>query len=500
MLTITEEKNRNQSIYIVSDGKTYRFVECRTRILTESDSGSTICILYDTQCNIHHVSELLSAERFGSAADYKVYLAAFKALQSFCDIFSQPIEKMDARHCRMLVDFLLGVSSDGDGVSMKLKTTRSPQTVNTYLSCYRWYLLKTKCTDHPLLDGYDTYIGLATGRLKKQHTNTIHVRETKPRQVAPIHVTPSEFIRLRNIIRQSDADELSKLEAELIVSLQFLYGLRIGEVLALTTEDMSTRMIPVYDEQIDYDHITGEIKVQDIREVGILTLRNRLCTDPGRGCKNLTRPKSPASYNSAGYKTQGIGFDEVPISMDLYVLLESYIRKSTIHFKGKKYKKYAHESVADSVAFYQLENEVRKTVSKSQYSNRYLFLDEKGKRLQYQAWNKRLKKYFISAGLVIDTGIKRIGLNHRLRHGYAMCCIARLRASSEADIRLKLMHLMRHRSFDSISPYFTPPVQYLIDHLISCDLTGDKTSEEELMEIEAFYEKAFSVMNEEADK
>ena len=69
-----------------------------------------------------------------------------------------------------------------------------------------------------------------------------------------------------------------------------------------------------------------------------------------------------------------------------------------------------------------------------------------------QAWNIRLRQYFLEADLDVDFGKKSAGLNHRLRHGFAM--LHAYYRKDKANV-LELMKLLRVRNISTVLVYFS---------------------------------------------
>ena len=161
---------------------------------------------------------------------------------------------------------------------------------------------------------------------------------------------------------------------------------------------------------------------------------------------------------------------------------EDYILRTKVKF-GKSQSFETNK--ADSISYWQTAASARDALPTEKKFTRYIFVNAFGGRLQYQAWNIRLKRYFSRAGIPIDAEKKKDGLSHRLRHGYAMVCIARLKATDDPAYRLKLAHAMRHRSLSSIEPYFTPDQKDLIKTIGLIDRSPDM--EAVLSEITSVY-------------
>ena len=124
--------------------------------------------------------------------------------------------------------------------------------------------------------------------------------------------------------------------------------------------------------------------------------------------------------------------------MQFYEKFTAYVEHTRNKFISKgKYDR----AVADSISG---------TFEREHGKNHYIFLNEYGKPLSQQAWNLRLKDYFLAAGIPLDVAVKHDNLNHRFRHGCAMYYLR----FAEKKMTIEEVHsLMRHRSFNSTYIY-----------------------------------------------
>ena len=83
--------------------------------------------------------------------------------------------------------------------------------------------------------------------------------------------------------------------------------------------------------------------------------------------------------------------------------------------------------------------------------NYYVFLNTLGRPLSENMWNKNLRAIFRKAGLVVDEGVRKNNLNHRLRHGYAMY-LSNVLHLPDFDVKT----LMRHKNLSTTAIYHNP--------------------------------------------
>jgi integrase/recombinase XerD len=342
---------------------------------------------------------------------------ALKFLYCFLEFTKTSIENLDQNKIELLKLFLLGYSLENGTYNMELQTVRSNSTVNGYLNIYRSffnylnveieYLLKTKTTN--ILKPSSMYEKYE--RIQKYESN---LKTGSPKNIVPKYISVKDFSKIIKEIRKDN-----NLKAECIVRLMYQFGLRIGEVLGLTFEDLT------------------EIQL-DNKLYPVLYIRNRLSDKPFQKAKSCMVINNNAQYKSKDYKIENYGYQKVIITYDIYELINNYIDKHHSKIRKNKNNKYENNVVADKIVR-------NKYIDK----NYYIFMNSIGSILSNQSWNKYIKKIFRKANLSIDKGIKENNLNHRFRHGFAMFHVKHKNTSL-----IKLQKLMRHASVSSTMVYF----------------------------------------------
>lgn len=211
------------------------------------------------------------------------------------------------------------------------------------------------------------------------------------------------------------------IESILIVTLMFTCGLRIGEVLGLTTEDI--------------------VKEKDKY---FLLLRNRLSDMPGQYAKNLTHPSTAEDYKKSWYHKES-GCSKVEISKSVYECIMTY--KNNLL---DKYIELIHSPDLDADC-----------VDEGTLTNHYLFMNTAGDRMSSMTWNTVLRSYFDKAQIPRDKDIKSSNLNHRFRHSYAVRLATMFRNANKANPDnppfgvADLARALRHKSLDTCFRYFS---------------------------------------------
>lgn len=342
-------------------------------------------------------------------------VSALKLLFSFEDMIDKKIDEFQDSDIDGFIDFLQGRLLQGNLFWFDLVTKRSASTVNDCLGVCRSYL-KSMNKDNKYLsevDSRDVAKRRNYSENNKQEKNKKNLKEFSFRELEISHyIRKEEYIRILQIIRQSDKDPVEKLKAELIVRLQYQYGLRIGEVLGLTRED-------VVIEKIMSSKGTYE-------SAYFLYLRNRVSDNPyyqqAKGCLSV---KIKSDYSLPDYNTEGNGYQKVQIHKSFYEKIISYFEILIEKFAGNT--KF-YNGKADSVI------PVKDDYTGDIYyveDNDYLFHNNWGAVLTQDAWKYNLRKIYIAAGIEVDFGKRQFGLNHRLRHGFAMCLVIEHRREAE---------------------------------------------------------------------
>ena len=225
-----------------------------------------------------------------------------------------------------------------------------------------------------------------------------------------------------------------KLRDKVILQLMYDGGCRIGEVLGLTLEDISL------------------YKTKNANYVGIIKIRNRLSDKLFQSSKTCMKITSLNDYRKNEYQTKNVGFQETYISYQTYQMLIDYIDVS----RGKDIK----GSFADSV-------------ERTTFSNEYVFLNLRTKTvLNISTWNMNLRKIFVANNLPIDVGVKKNGLNHLFRHGFAMKLLY------DCNYRIEMVQKrMRHKNQSSTLIYINPTDEQIAEMKIKFEdekLNNDK--------------------------
>lgn len=423
MIFYSETKNGRKSIYskVITD-ENDRVISTRQveiPLYKFEKDGKEWFLLYDDDMNILVKPTLYlnftMADK--SIKTRNVSAAALRILYVFLSLSNYDINYLSLENLNELIKFLQGLNSNPE--QFKTKTTRSNATVNGYLGVYREFFRKQSINCPALFDAKITreefaFCNDSTGVTERiKYTTNLRVSHPEMHTV-PKYISPDEFEKLnRKAIKNND-----KL-AMCIMRLMYCYGLRLGEVLGLTTEDLSET------------HRDGQL-------VPTVILRNRISDKEDQFAKNLGHIDKPETYRSKEYtKAKSI----IVIDYSLYELICDYI--SEAHSNAMENNPENYEKGNADIVSYRDPPE----------SNHYIFLSSRGTPLSAQSWGKRLKTYFKECDIPLDYDYRENNLSHRFRHGFAM-----LHSHYREDPvnALQLQKMMRHRSLSSTMVYYNP--------------------------------------------
>lgn len=413
-VVVERSSNRGTSYAINDDGA--RSVVCTScEIVLVEDRP--VAVFYDSDMKVlkEPSAFMLREMEYDSDNTRDQAISALKLLCSYSAIIGAPIVSFGSEEARGFVRFARGTMGDSVAYSFRGLGRRSEATINSYLRVIRHYVRHLGVPNSPFLDRETKRRCGEDGRIVDFEGYAVSARVPES-LMAPPYVSRPEYRALKAAIGE-DSSLLNP--AMLIVRLEFEHGLRVGEVLGLTLEDL----------QLEPNQAGGYSY--------FLVLRDRVCDRPDQHAKSLSfKPRVREDYGSGGYRKRGAGYQKVYIPESLYFAIDEYVEVTRAHFSEEQLSASAADSVGGEW---------------SMEGNQYLFLNTMGRTLTSKVWNKRLRSYFLRAGLHVDEGCRKTNLNHRLRHGFAMMLKKDLKVD---DVTAKL--LMRHRSVRSIQPYLLP--------------------------------------------
>lgn len=423
MIVITEQNLLNNIQYLIEvfngDELTNSYtIRCKSAVVSKNDK--LYYVLYDRDFSIispvfSYINTYMDAKGLSPQTKDKT-LVALKLLYSFMAIFNITLEAFSQDDAARFVAFLSGRSVNGSDITLNAFSQRTDSSINDYLGLIRSYLYYMKLDSHPLCrkTGQKTI----TNVLGETSTTTAYALKAREyhKTAVPKHIKLDEYLKMRKYLYDT-----GDLKLECIIRLMYESGLRVGEVLSLTFED------------VKMEEKNGMMFYKVI-------LRNRYGNPKDRSPKFLMKIKDRNDYKSKAYLQKGYGWNEMMISRSLYDMLLDYINEA--HEKAmEKYPERWDRAHADSVDSDYDEDE-----------NFFIFLNKRGSPLSSKTLESEVKELFIKCGVPVNMdGGRYDGLCHRFRHGFAMYQINHNR------IHMALLkELMRHNSINSTAVYYTP--------------------------------------------
>lgn len=389
---------------------------------SRSTDGRDAIMLYDSA-----MKPILNANRFlNFGMDYqsdnyvRMSVVALKLLYAYCAAFDVDFEYMNIDEARTLMTFLKGTSLEGRIYVTDLTTMRTNATINAYLKVYRRYARYLGYDSHILLLKSSTVLTMVEyGKAANVEKYKVTKKMASDNDVyVPPFISIPQYKRCLECARNYD----DPLRDTVIMQLMFCSGLRIGECLGLTIEDIKT--VHREDGPAYY-----------------LELRNRVSDKPWQKAKGALNVTSDRDYNDPDYRKSGVGYQSICISPYVASNLLEYVEEAH-NVRDKQYNLRRKESA--------LADTVHRAKSRTK-QNYYIFLNRLGRRLTNDAWNKRLRNIFADAGIDTDAGVRKNGLSHRFRHGFAMMLTHDIDGISPTEVKA----LMRHRSLKSTEVYLS---------------------------------------------
>lgn len=390
-------------------------VKCKATCIEKN--GTTYFVLFDDSYSIIlDVFQYLNTYmKDNTVQTREKSMVALKYLYSYCTLFSVDVVHMTKQESSAFISFLLGISCAGTNVSFKFNKVRSVSTVNDYLACIRSYLKYLGVRRHPLLEKR------GKKKLLNNYRNTGYVTNlrTMSRRHVPAYINQEEFVRMVQKCR-----EKGDLRMECIIRLMYQSGLRIGEVLGLTFEDI-------------------------VEENGLckVIIRNRFTDKTFQKAKFLMTITDKNQYKSSDYSREWYGWNTMAITPDMYECLMDYIDEAHTPEMDKHYEQWKKRVKTDIVSD-----------TFNEHDNFYVFINSHHTPLSNKTLEHEIRKLFTECGVPLNAdGGKTDGLAHRFRHGFAMYQVT----VNKVD-KLILSRLMRHRGINSCEAYYNPETSDII--------------------------------------
>lgn len=393
-----------------------------TRVKREKDSFTYLFLLDSNGKVIDEVYKFINIYcKNESINSREQMINGLKVLYSYKEIELKELDEFEENDFKRLSNLILGIGIQKDYNEC---IGRNNNTHNIYFDVIRKFYKYLKINNnflfeqrvvHKVKGSYGLLGHIKESEVKKYITNKKSIKLSE--QYIPKYISLEEYINIIKYIENGDSS--FKLRNRIIIDLMYTTGMRLGEVLGLTFEDIKDN--------------------QEDKRYGTVYIRNRLSDKSYENAKTCLKVNSEYDYNTASYKTKNIGYQTVYISPYLFELIKKYMDESRSIFN-------VTDKVIDNIMNFAKADSVE-----GNDNNQYIFLNKNGYPLSSSGWNKQLKEIFIANNLSVDKEVKKNNLSHRFRHGYAMYLIDEEKRSIEY-----VKDKMRHSSINSTLVYYNP--------------------------------------------
>lgn len=435
MMIIREEKVLNDVAYKISSVinnlvVSEYYVHCKAASVTLDNK--LYLILFDRyfQVNLQvyeYINEYMNSMSKSEQTRRKS-LVALKLLFSFLSIFNIKLENMTKKEASKLINFLLGYSTLGEDITLEFKSKREANSVNDYLSAMRSFVRYLNIKNHPLLASGGKRKLSTISNFGESHSSDsfdIKVKTRKQDNIAPKHITLNQYKVMLNHVQ-----DIKDKRLECIIRLMYESGMRSGEVLGLTFEDLK------------------QVKITDGTSAYKVVGRSRFTDKPWQSAKFLMKITDREQYKTKRYRLKNYGYHETYISEDLFTLILEYIDKAHSEQKQTHPDNWNKFCITDSIdkEFCEVENF-------------YIFVNSVGRPYSNKVLYKEVKELFVACNIPVnEDGGRKDGLCHRFRHGFAM-----FQVKYNNTPLLILMELMHHSSVASTAIYYSPEESDIIE-------------------------------------
>lgn len=452
-MILIEEANTRQNVYykyLVDKESGKKTLLKTVEITCESSIVNKVeyCILYDSNMiPIKDAFRFINYNFLDCSPNTKYQaITALRILYSFLEIFDLNLRELTDNDINNLKYFLRGYSPRGNLITINLNTDRSNTTINTYLAMFRRYtafLNIENCNLHKI-SPITTKTFMYGADILVEKNSYVHNEGVNESKTVPMYVSIDEYKKVLDVIAKDYT-----IREECIVRLMYTGGLRIGEVLGLTIEDVQCRFYKNQD-------------TKKKKKTAFVYTRNRVTDKDYQLAKNLEKPKNRRAYITKNYK-QGAG--KTSINISLYDKIMEYI---DIFHNPNSYNKKDEDKVENTILEYNFFDEILNPEVKEEYkikkksnkslelfnrnfekyaradivdkkantdengfpilkNNSYIFINNVGKPLNIISWNKIMREILEKSGLDVDENKREHNLNHRFRHGHAMFLVKELK-------------------------------------------------------------------------
>lgn len=422
MKTIIEEINQNNGSFfrktIVDDKQQVLYKkDVRFYIKTAVCNNFEFIVLYDDEMNIiEPVYNYLNVSiRNKSVNTRNLYASIIKKFYIFAALQEKEVNKFEFDDFIKFQCFLLGYNAGLVSEYLYTYSGTSKQVTEKYLNVCKDFLKKSHFKNYQLI----ATIGVSNGG------KNINLNHDCPKFIT--------FAQMKQFIDYISGDKslsyIEKLEYKAIYSLMEYGGLRIGEVLGLTIQDLDQK------------------SKAELPNHKIITIRNRTSDTSIQSAKTCMNVFDRKDYNSTEYWIKGIGYQTALIPNETYDLVMDYYESISYALKRKGFECVKADDVY------------------ARGENTYIFHNKnKNTILNTKLLREYTRDMFEHFDIPVDKMKRSNNLLHRFRHGYIMYLLYEKHYNPAMVIKYS-----RHTSTRSLEPYNNPTDEQLAAILNSVD-------------------------------
>lgn len=378
-------------------------------ILMGKSNNFEFIILYDNEMNIVEPAyNYLNVSICHKSDNTRIlYANIIKKFYIFSALLDKEVDKFEFDDFIKFQYFILGYNSGLVSEYLYTYSGVSKQVAEKYLNVCRDFLKKSHFKNYQLIETIVTQNG-------RKSINSNHD--------CPKFITFAQMKQFINYIsNDSSLSYCEKLEYKAIYSLMEYGGLRIGEVLGLTTQDFD------------------QISKPELPNHKIVTIRNRVSDSRRQSAKTCMNVLDRKDYKSAEYWMKNVGYQTVLVPNETYNLVMDYFDSISYKFQRKGITCVKADDVAMSG------------------DNYYIFHNKnKNTILNLKILRDYTRKMFEYFDIPTDKMKRNNNLLHRFRHGYIMHLLYEKHYDPTTVIKYS-----RHSSTRSLEPYNNPTDEQL---------------------------------------
>lgn len=373
--------------------------------------GFTYLFLFDKDGNLNEdVYRYVNFRMQSASLNYRQQIHnSLKQLYEFSACLQKDIKDFNYADFVYYQEFLRGYSDNSNNHGLYMYEVKSTASIKINMFHVRQYVARKHYGNEDFIARICTKVD--SGRAKSNLD-------------CPMFISYAQMLDIHKYLETDRSiSALTRAEYRAIYDLEYFSGLRNGEALGLTLQDL----VKTYNSD-------GEPVYKAI-------IRNRVSDSRRQLAKRVINVTNTKAYKSREYRSKKhSGYQEVMLREDVYEEIIDYFDLCTAKFHKKGLKPAVADNVYDDGE-----------------ENYYIFNNvHKNSPLAYKALCDYTRKMFIALGIPVDTGSREHNLLHRFRHGFCMYLLFVKKMPAE-----QVIIFSRHASINSLLPYMNPTGEML---------------------------------------